>query len=107
MTGEEEIENACKQIRKEVEKLGEEVSPIDVIPLYSTLSPVQQKRIFDPPPPANKKGLPGRKCIVSTNVAETSLTIDGIVYVIDPGFSKQKVYNPRMRVESLLISPIS
>lgn len=45
--------------------------------------------------------------MVSTNVAETSLTIDGIVYVIDPGFSKQKVYNPRIRVESLLVSPIS
>jgi len=45
--------------------------------------------------------------VVSTNLAETSLTIDGIVYVIDPGFSKQKVYNPRIRVESLLVSPIS
>ena len=44
---------------------------------------------------------------VQTNIAETSLTIDGIVYVVDPGFSKQKVYNPRIRVESLLVSPIS
>ena len=43
----------------------------------------------------------------SSHSAETSLTIDGIVYVIDPGFSKQKVYNPRVRVESLLVSPIS
>jgi pre-mRNA-splicing factor ATP-dependent RNA helicase DHX15/PRP43 len=90
-----------------VKELGEKVGPVSIIPLYSTLPPHQQQRIFEPAPKPNKKGLKGRKIIVATNIAETSITIDGIVYVIDPGFAKQKVFNPRMRVESLLVSPIS
>lgn len=69
-----------------------------IVPLYSTLTPEQQQRIFDQAPAANKYGTPGRKIVIATNVAETSITIDGIVYVIDPGFSKQKIFNPRMRV---------
>ncbi|CAL9230322.1 unnamed protein product [Arabidopsis halleri] len=95
LTGEEEIEDACRKI---VSKLGDQVK---VVPLYSTLPPAMQQKIFDPTPQTV------RKIIVSTNIAETSLTIDGIVYVVDPGFSKQKLYHPDTRVESLLVSPIS
>jgi len=107
LTGEEEIENACLQIREDCKALGDTVGKLLVVPLYSSLPPQQQQKIFDKAPGPNSKGIPGRKVVVSTNIAETSLTIDGIVYVVDPGFSKQKVYNPRLRVESLLVSPIS
>jgi len=110
LTGEEEIEDACRKINAEVDLLIREadVGPLKSYALYGTLPPQQQQRIFEPaPPPFKPGGPPGRKVVVSTNIAETSLTIDGIVYVVDPGFSKQKVYNPRIRVESLLVSPIS
>ena len=112
LTGEEDIQHACRKIKIEANGLiaqdPDTVGPLSCIPLYASLSPQQQQRIFDPAPSSRvPSGPPGRKVIISTNIAETSLTIDGIVYVVDPGFSKQKLYNPRIRVESLQVSPIS
>ncbi|VEU36988.1 unnamed protein product [Pseudo-nitzschia multistriata] len=105
LTGEAEIEQACEEIREKGRAMDSELV---VYPLYSSLPPEQQRKIFSAAPgPRTPGGKPGRKVVVSTNIAETSLTIDGIVYVVDPGFSKQKVFNPRIRVESLLVSPIS
>lgn len=108
LTGEQEIEDASNKIRLEASNFDPSLGTLMVVPLYSTLPPQHQNRIFaQPPGPSVPGGKPGRKVVVSTNIAETSITIDGVVYVVDPGFSKQKVYNPRIRVESLLVTPIS
>jgi len=56
-----------------------------------------QAKIFEAAPPGS------RKCIVSTNIAETSLTVDGIIYVIDTGYVKMKVYNPKMGMDALTV----
>eukprot|EP00747_Dinoflagellata_sp_TGD_P208420 gnl/TRDRNA2_/TRDRNA2_81907_c0_seq1.p1 gnl/TRDRNA2_/TRDRNA2_81907_c0~~gnl/TRDRNA2_/TRDRNA2_81907_c0_seq1.p1 ORF type:complete len:682 (+),score=117.63 gnl/TRDRNA2_/TRDRNA2_81907_c0_seq1:307-2046(+) len=95
LTGEEEIMRACEEIEARCD------GNVIVLPLFSSLPMQQQKKVF-PFAPEGK-----RKIIVSTNIAETSLTIDGVVYVVDPGLFKQKLYNPRTHVESLLVSPIS
>jgi pre-mRNA-splicing factor ATP-dependent RNA helicase DHX15/PRP43 len=104
LPGEEEIEDACARIESHIRLVRHQdssIPPIRCVPAYSALPPQLLNRIFEEAPPG------GRKCVVATNIAETSITIDGIVYVVDPGFSKQKVYNPRTRVESLLVTPIS
>eukprot|EP00759_Apiculatamorpha_spiralis_P032209 PhF_6_TR33703/c0_g1_i1/m.49454/K12820/DHX15, PRP43; pre-mRNA-splicing factor ATP-dependent RNA helicase DHX15/PRP43 len=104
LPGEDEIEDACQRIESHIRLLRHQdpdIAPIRCVPAYSALPPQMLAKIFEDPPPN------GRKCVIATNIAETSITIDGIVYVIDPGFSKQKVYNPRTRVESLLVTPIS
>lgn len=110
LTGEAEIEEACAAIRMEGDLMynsrKKNLGRLTVLPLYSTLTPQNQQKIFEAAA-VQADGLKCRKIIVSTNIAETSLTIDGIVFVIDPGLSKQKVYDARMRVESLLVSPIS
>ena len=65
--------------------LGPSVPELIILPVYSSLPSEMQTRIFDPAPPGT------RKCVIATNIAEASLTIDGIYYVVDPGFAKQKV----------------
>eukprot|EP00392_Amoebophrya_sp_AT5.2_P018958 g19625.t1 len=108
LTGEEEIEYACRTLMQSARSTELQSGELKAVALYSSLPPHLQQRIFEPAPrPRIAGGRAGRKVVVSTNIAETSVTIDGIVYVVDPGLSKQKVFNPRIRVESLLVTPIS
>ena len=101
LTGEQEILDTCDRLNEEAESFPKGSSKLIVLPLFSALPPDQQQLIFEPTPAGC------RKVVVATNIAETSLTINGIVYVIDPGFSKQNVYDPRTRISSLLVTPIS
>ena len=99
--GQEEIDTAAQILYDRMKSLGAAVPELVILPVYSSLPSEMQTRIFDPSPPGT------RKCVIATNIAEASLTIDGIYYVVDPGFAKQKVYNPKIGMDSLVVSPIS
>jgi pre-mRNA-splicing factor ATP-dependent RNA helicase DHX38/PRP16 len=101
MTGQDDVEATCVMLGEKISSESNGITPILILPIYSQLSSDLQAKIFDPAPSGT------RKCIVATNIAETSLTIDGIRYVIDTGFCKLKVYNPRVGMDSLQVTPIS
>lgn len=106
MPGQEEIEVTCDKIYERVTYLKSQSNDPDIkeliiLPMYSALPPEKQAEIF-------KEGPKGtRKCIVATNIAETSLTVDGVKFVIDSGFSRLKVFQPKMGIDALLVYPIS
>jgi len=101
LTGQEEIETAVEILNIRTKGLGSRIKELIICPIYSTLPSDMQAKIFEP----TQEG--SRKVVLGTNIAETSLTIDGICYVIDTGFCKQKSYNPRTGMESLIVTPIS
>eukprot|EP00919_Chromeraceae_sp_WS-2016_P052091 GHVR01123434.1.p1 GENE.GHVR01123434.1~~GHVR01123434.1.p1 ORF type:complete len:1336 (+),score=366.00 GHVR01123434.1:50-4057(+) len=102
LTGQEEIDTACATLHERMSKLANmRPPPLIPLPVYSSLPSEMQTMIFEPAP----KGC--RKCVVATNIAEASLTIDGIFYVIDPGFAKVKMYNNKTGMDSLVVAPIS
>lgn len=101
LTGQEEIDTSCEILFERMKALGPSVPELIILPVYSALPSEMQSRIFEPAPPG------ARKVILATNIAETSITIDGIYYVIDPGFVKQNAYDARLGMDSLVVTPIS
>ncbi|XP_034244398.1 pre-mRNA-splicing factor ATP-dependent RNA helicase DHX16 [Thrips palmi] len=101
LTGQEEIETCQEILQERVKRLGSKLKELQILPVYSNLPSEMQAKIFEPTPPG------ARKVVLATNIAETSLTIDNIIYVIDPGFCKQNNFNSRTGMESLIVVPIS
>lgn len=101
LTGQEEIEAAVEILNSRILGLGSKIKELVICPIYSNLPSDMQAKIFEDAP------VGGRKVVIGTNIAETSLTIDGICFVIDIGFCKQKSYNPRTGMESLIVTPVS
>ena len=101
LTGQEEIDTSCEILFQRMKALGPDVPDLVILPVYSALPSHMQSRIFEPAPPGS------RKVVIATNIAETSITIDQIYYVIDPGFSKQSAYDPKLGMDSLVVMPIS
>jgi len=101
LTGQEEIDSAVEMLQQRTRDLGTKIKEMIILPIYSVLPSDLQARIFEPTPPG------ARKVVLATNIAETSLTIEGIKYVVDCGFCKQTSFNPRTGMESLIVTPIS
>ncbi|SMR44811.1 unnamed protein product [Zymoseptoria tritici ST99CH_3D1] len=101
LTGREEIETVIEMIADRMPSLSNNADKILPLPLFAGLSTEQQMYVFEPAPDNT------RKVICSTNIAEASVTIDGIVYVIDCGFVKLRAYNPTTGIEALTATPIS
>ncbi|KAF2724222.1 P-loop containing nucleoside triphosphate hydrolase protein [Polychaeton citri CBS 116435] len=92
LTGQDEIEQAEQSLQETARKLGSAAPELMICPIYANLPTDLQQRIFEPTPP---------------KVRKTSLTIDNIVYVIDPGYVKENRYTPATNMESLVSVPIS
>ena len=101
LTGQEEIDTSSEILHERMKKLPANVPELIILPVYAALPSEMQSLIFDPAPPGK------RKVILATNIAETSITIDHIYYVIDSGFVKQNVYDHKLGMDKLIVTPIS
>ncbi|KAF7326698.1 Pre-mRNA-splicing factor ATP-dependent RNA helicase-like protein cdc28 [Mycena venus] len=101
LTDQAEIEAAQENIQETARILGNKISELVICPIRTNLPSNQQAQVYEPTPEG------ARKVILTTDIAETSITIDGVVFVIDSGFVKQDSYNPRTGMSSLVTVPCS
>lgn len=101
LTGQETVESLENLVKEYAAGMGPEVPKILVLPLFAALPQAAQQRVFQPAPPKT------RKIILATNIAETSVTVSGVRFVIDCGKAKMKQFRSRIGLDSLLVKPIS
>ncbi|XP_036041718.1 probable ATP-dependent RNA helicase DHX35 isoform X3 [Onychomys torridus] len=103
LTGQEEVETVVSMLIEQARALARTgmKKHLRVLPMYAGLPSFEQMKVFE------RVSHSVRKVVVATNVAETSITISGIVYVIDCGFMKLRAYNPRTAIECLVVVPVS
>ena len=102
LSGEREIHDTADALRRRNDP------GLDVLPLYARLSSAEQHRIFEPPRSSGHRPDPGvRRVVLSTNVAETSLTVPGVRYVVDAGTARISRFSRRLKVQRLPIEPVS
>ena len=107
LPGEREIREAADHLRKHLAQAHSQHQrggpQAEILPLFARLSQAEQDRVFE----AASSASAGRRIVLATNVAETSLTVPGIRYVIDTGLARVKRYSYRSKVEQLQVEPIS
>ncbi|KAJ3043919.1 hypothetical protein HDV00_003959 [Rhizophlyctis rosea] len=106
LTGQQEIEQAIRKLQElhdelDYREVRHELRDISILPIFSALETMEQRAIFDRP----REGV--RKVVLSTNIAQTSVTVPGIRYVVDSGFVKQKMYDAQTGMDALVVVPIS
>ncbi|XP_045430326.1 probable ATP-dependent RNA helicase DHX35 isoform X3 [Pipistrellus kuhlii] len=103
LTGQEEVETVVSMLIEQARALGRTGMKrhLRILPMYAGLPSFEQMKVFE------RVSRSVRKVTVATNVAETSITISGVVYVIDCGFMKLRAYNPRTAIECLVVVPVS